>query len=170
MDRSLLMLALTCACAHVPRTTGSADEALARTAPRHIPVDCGGGIATGDIGHPAASVVAVPLAAVDALVDEALHGDCRAREAQAFATEAFQRERTERLSIGALELTRRAAADARAGNCATARSLEGAVDDEDPEVHDTIFMRDAAILNCIGRAAPTTRVTVQAPAVASPPR
>lgn len=60
----------------------------------------------------------------------------------------------EKFSRWAKILTSRAAGAAREGRCPRVRRLEKRVNVYDREVHDFVFMRDAAILTCLGAASP----------------
>lgn len=51
-------------------------------------------------------------------------------------------------------MTERAAAAARAGDCATVKKFDPAVDALDATYHDTVFVRDAAIARCLRQSAP----------------
>lgn len=59
---------------------------------------------------------------------------------------------TERLRRWARILTERASGAAREGRCPRVRRLEKQVNLYDPTIHDFVFMRDSAILNCLGTA------------------
>ncbi len=61
---------------------------------------------------------------------------------------------SEKFSRWARILTERAAGAAREGRCPRVRRLEKRVNVYDREVHDFVFMRDAAILKCLGGATP----------------
>lgn len=71
---------------------------------------------------------------------------------------------TEKFSRWARILTSRAAGAAREGHCPRVRRLEKRVNVYDREVHDFVFMRDAAILACLGGAPPGLE-----PGAAEPP-
>lgn len=71
---------------------------------------------------------------------------------------------TEKFSRWARILTSRAAGAAREGRCPRVRRLEKRVNVYDREVHDFVFMRDAAILQCLGGATPGLE-----PGAAEPP-
>ena len=58
-------------------------------------------------------------------------------------------------------LTARATAAASRGDCAEARSLESAIDDADPRVHDTVYLRDPAIARCLAPARRATALSIQ---------
>ncbi len=67
-------------------------------------------------------------------------------------------------------LTTRASGAAREGRCPRVRRLEKRVNVYDREVHDFVFMRDAAILKCLGGPLPTVPLEPDAPApVEEPP-
>lgn len=61
---------------------------------------------------------------------------------------------TEKFSRWARILTSRAAGAAREGRCPRVRRLEKRVNVYDRVVHDFVFMRDVAILTCLGGAPP----------------
>jgi len=183
------MTLLACSCAGPQHTShGSADEALARTSqPRST--DCesssrgspsqgrevaiGGYVAADAIRAAPAPIAAVGAAvatvfvvgdAVDRLstyVASREHRDqqrrCRDHDA---ATNAFQRERSKALTLDARQLTHLASESARAGDCKRVRQLEGAVDDQDPAVHDEVFLRDPEIRRCLAGGPRTDAVSV----------
>ena len=49
-------------------------------------------------------------------------------------------------------MTAKAVAAARANDCPTVEKLDAQIDDLDPVVHDTVFMHEASIARCRGRA------------------
>lgn len=65
---------------------------------------------------------------------------------------ARQETETEKLRRWARILTTRASGAAREGRCPRVRRLEKRVNVYDREVHDFVFMRDAAIVKCLGIA------------------
>lgn len=65
-----------------------------------------------------------------------------------------QETETEKFRRWARILTERAAGAAREGRCPRVRRLEKRVNVYDREVHDFVFMRDAAILKCLGGGTP----------------
>ena len=69
-------------------------------------------------------------------------------------TSVRQETETEKFRRWARILTSRAAGAAREGRCPRVRRLEKRVNVYDREVHDFVFMRDAAILACLGSAPP----------------
>jgi hypothetical protein len=70
------------------------------------------------------------------------------------APESRRETETEKFRRWARILTSRAAGAAREGRCPRVRRLEKRVNVYDREVHDFVFMRDAAILRCLGDATP----------------
>jgi hypothetical protein len=96
---------------------------------------------------------------------------CRDHDRQAAA---FQQARTQALRTDARQLTRLASEAARSGDCERARRLEGAVDDQDPTVHDMLFVRDPDIRRCLTEVVVRNKIktiakTPPAPLPARPP-
>lgn len=130
-------------------------------------------------GFGAVGVVAILLGGSIAVGAEAVHervetkkmkdeqDRCREHNQQ---TAEFQRSRINALTLDARQLTQLAAEAARSGDCERARRLEGAVDDQDPVVHDEVFVRDPAIRWCLtGKGAAPTEVGAPSLAPVLPP-
>ena len=75
-------------------------------------------------------------------------GECRdAKQRGAVVAEAARRKAAARAEAGAE--WKRAAAAARADDCATVRELDPQIRELDVEFHDVVFMRDVAIARCL---------------------
>ena len=75
--------------------------------------------------------------------------DDRAASAQEARDEADVARRRREQKAAAWELTERAKAAARAGDCATVKAIDAQVRDLDAALHATVFVSDAAIASCL---------------------
>jgi hypothetical protein len=70
---------------------------------------------------------------------------------RAFRAAAARRAQLDLSRARAWQLTKASAAAARAGDCHVARDFDDEIDALDPEFHDVVFLRDAAIARCLAR-------------------
>ena len=91
-----------------------------------------------------AAMIILPLAAAHGFAT--VH-DCREDQAYVARMEVKERRAADRRR--AWELTKEAAALARAGQCEVVRQRSPAVRDLDGEFHSAVFARDAAIASCL---------------------
>jgi hypothetical protein len=88
-------------------------------------------------------------------VSEARRADAEAAAEQRVRAEREQAERAAALRRESREQARaimvQAATAARAGDCAAVQAADAQVRELDVELHDAVFVRDAAIARCLGR-------------------
>jgi hypothetical protein len=148
----LAILILVTACASAPKSGGSADDALAQTGPQAPVDDCDPTPAHHHGDHapvPAAVGIPVEVAASAATEDDrkAIQ-DCHDRKAHDANAAGYQQSRTSTQTEPTPALVQRIRAAAHANDCATVRSLEGTLDDRDPEQHDQVYGHDPDVLHC----------------------